>query len=230
MKSEKHPHHKTKERRGIFIKTGLIAAMGLVILAFQWNAPITEPHIKYVFDDEDPLPYTATRIADKKVKVPAEDMGKSMVDMMPNLFEETENQEINTESDVEFEWKFDEIGEEDIFLEVPIDSSRVWKPGKEVYPKYKGGHDQFLKDLGNELDYPYKERTLGIEGNIEIRFIVEKDGTISHPEIIKGATSNMDKEAIRALLAIPNYWEPASQNGKNVRSYFLATIKFQLSQ
>ena len=62
----------------------------------------------------------------------------------------------------------------------------------------------------------------------EIKFIVEKDGTLSNITAI-GENESFNKEAIRAVTKIKEKWIPATINGQAVRERFKIplTINFE---
>lgn len=59
-----------------------------------------------------------------------------------------------------------------------------------------------------------------------IKFIVERDGRITQPEIIKG--SSCDEAALLIISRMP-HWEAGRQNGKIVRSQFILKIEFTIN-
>jgi periplasmic protein TonB len=64
---------------------------------------------------------------------------------------------------------------------------------------------------------------------IVVKFIVEKDGSITGPQIAKGIIKDLDEEAIRLVKSMPKF-KPAKLNGLNVRSYFTVPIRFELQK
>ncbi|MDY6122822.1 MAG: TonB family protein [Porphyromonas sp.] len=78
-----------------------------------------------------------------------------------------------------------------------------------------GGIKALLEYVRKNLQLPLEvyETTKG--GRAVVRFVVEKDGSISRPEIIKSATPEINKEALRLVRRMPR-WKPGKQNGKPV--------------
>ena len=60
-----------------------------------------------------------------------------------------------------------------------------------------------------------------------ITFIIEKDGSIGEPEVVKSVNPYLDKEALRVISAMPK-WKPGSQNGKPVRVKYTIPVNFKL--
>ena len=61
-----------------------------------------------------------------------------------------------------------------------------------------------------------------------VQFIVNKDGSISNPEVIKSANSLLDAEALRVVKSMPN-WNPGKQRGEPVRVRFTVPVNFKLN-
>jgi len=105
--------------------------------------------------------------------------------------------------------------EEDVFIVV------------ETMPEFPGGRTALYKFLADNIKYPEKAKKDGIQGRVFVNFIVEKDGSVTNVKVIRGVTSELDKEAVRAVEMMPK-WKPGVQRGKNVRVSFNLPIKFTL--
>ncbi|MFN5417938.1 MAG: TonB family protein [Flavobacteriia bacterium] len=92
-----------------------------------------------------------------------------------------------------------------------------------------GGTDSLMKFLKNNLRYPDYAKEAGLEGRVYVKFVVEKDGTISLAKVMRGIKDcpMCDKEAMRVVKAMPK-WIPARHKGEIVRSYMLVPVKFKL--
>ncbi|HBN06162.1 MAG TPA: energy transducer TonB [Bacteroidales bacterium] len=76
------------------------------------------------------------------------------------------------------------------------------------------------------INYPKEEIGSGISGMVIVKFVVEKDGTISNLTIDKSLSTLLDQEAQRVISLIPGKWIPATVNGQNVRSYVKLPVMF----
>jgi TonB family protein len=99
----------------------------------------------------------------------------------------------------------------------------------EVMPKYPGGNDAMYAFLGENIKYPEKAQKEGISGRVYVTFVVEKDGSVSNVEVLRGAEASLDKEALRVVKLMPK-WEPGTQKGKPVRVQYNLPIKFSLNK
>jgi len=70
-------------------------------------------------------------------------------------------------------------------------------------------------------------RESAIEGTVVLRFTVEKDGSISDVNTLKGVGGGCTNESVRVIKGMPN-WIPGKQRGKAVRVQYNLPIKFQL--
>ena len=97
----------------------------------------------------------------------------------------------------------------------------------EEMPQYPGGPQALFKFLGENVHYPAEAEKAGIQGRVIATFVVEKDGSISQPTIVKSVDPLLDAEAIRVISAMPN-WKPGKQNGKVVRVKYTVPLSFNL--
>lgn len=97
----------------------------------------------------------------------------------------------------------------------------------EMMPEFIGGARELYKWLGNNLRYPGAAVNAGVEGKVFVKFIVEKDGTISELSVLKGIGFGCDEEALRTMQKMPK-WNAGKQNGRAVRVYFTLPISFKL--
>ena len=94
---------------------------------------------------------------------------------------------------------------------------------------FPGGQAALMKWLQDNLEYPAIASDNGIQGNVYVTFVVNKDGSIEDVKIDRGVDPHLDKEALRAISKMPK-WKPARQDGKNVRIRATVPVKFKLAQ
>ena len=84
-----------------------------------------------------------------------------------------------------------------------------------------------MKYLSSNIKYPTISQETGSQGKVIVQFVVDRDGTISNPEVVRGVDPYLDKEAIRVISSMPK-WTPGMQNGKKVRVKFTVPVSFRL--
>ena len=97
----------------------------------------------------------------------------------------------------------------------------------EVMPQYPGGMPELMQYLAKNIKYPIQAQKKGIEGRVTVRFIVEKDGSISNVTVVRHIHPLLDKEAVRVIKAMPK-WSPGMLNRKPVRVKFNIPVAFRL--
>lgn len=98
----------------------------------------------------------------------------------------------------------------------------------EVMPQYPGGPIAMLKYIMENIKYPEQAMKEGIQGRVTVRFIVEKDGSISDVRPVLSVHPLLNKEAVRVVESMPK-WTPGKQNGKPVRVRFNVPVMFKLN-
>lgn len=93
--------------------------------------------------------------------------------------------------------------------------------------EFPGGQAAMMKWLSNNIRYPENAQANGISGRVVVKFVVEKDGSIGSPQIVKGVDRDLDQEALRVVKRMPK-WQPGKNNGQPVRSYFNLPVTFRL--
>jgi TonB family protein len=99
----------------------------------------------------------------------------------------------------------------------------------EKMPEFKGGIDSLMSYIKRNLKYPEWEKENKIEGRVFVNFVVDKNGKINDPKILRSVqgSKNFDNEAIRVITSMPD-WTPGQQDGKNVDVQFNLPINFKL--
>ncbi|MGN8067378.1 TonB family protein [Mucilaginibacter sp. 22184] len=96
-----------------------------------------------------------------------------------------------------------------------------------VPPEFKGGIEGFGRYLSRNIRYPDLARQKGIQGQVILSFVVEKNGELSDIKVSKSVMPLFDDEAIRVLKESPK-WIPGTQFGMPVRVQYSVPITFTL--
>ena len=97
----------------------------------------------------------------------------------------------------------------------------------EQQPQFPGGMGALNQWLGSNIKYPAMAAENGIEGRVIVQFVVNKDGTIVDPVVVRSVDPYLDKEALRVIKAMPK-WKPGKQRGKAVRVKYTVPVTFRL--
>ena len=97
----------------------------------------------------------------------------------------------------------------------------------EEMPEFPGGQGALLQYLSKSIKYPVIAHENGIHGRVSCSFVVEKDGSVTDVQVLRGVDPSLDKEAIRVITAMPK-WKPGKQRGKPVRVKYTVPVTFRL--
>jgi len=96
----------------------------------------------------------------------------------------------------------------------------------EVLP---GGTQALYTFLAKNIKYPKTAKKKKIEGTVYVKFIVDEDGDVINPVVIKGIGGGCDEEVIRVVNLMPK-WTPGEQFGKKAAVYYTLPCKFSLNK
>ena len=97
----------------------------------------------------------------------------------------------------------------------------------EQMPEFPGGQQKLMQWLSSNLRYPDIAQQNGVQGRVIVKFVVEKDGSITGVEVAKGVDKDLDAEAVRTVKRMPK-WQPGKNNGQAVRTAFTLPVQFKL--
>lgn len=125
----------------------------------------------------------------------------------------------------------------DLKVEAPAKSAEVG--GKMAYTPYevdrapeffKGDERNFLEEwVYVYLRYPQVAVDMGIQGVVNVEFVVEADGSVTNVRVTRSVDEDLDREAVRVVSASPK-WRPAIKNGEKVRVKYSLPIEFRLKK
>jgi len=92
----------------------------------------------------------------------------------------------------------------------------------EEQPELIGG----LRSIQSRIEYPELARRAGIEGRVIVQFIVDEQGNVVDPHILRGIGGGCDEAALEAVKQAK--FEPGKQRGKAVRVQYALPITFEL--
>ncbi|WP_052695601.1 energy transducer TonB [Hymenobacter sp. AT01-02] len=94
-------------------------------------------------------------------------------------------------------------------------------------PSFTGGAPALLKFLRAKQQYPLEAQQLNISGKVLVSFVVDEEGRLRDPQVVRGLGAGLDEEALRLVRIMP-WWVPGRINGRPVRVAYTLPIVFQL--
>lgn len=107
-------------------------------------------------------------------------------------------------------------------------STRIYSVVEEM-PEYPGDMKAFVNYLKRKLVYPPQAKKENLEGVVAVQFVVEKDGRITSPTVVRSLRADMDSAALTAIRNMPN-WIPAREHGMRVRCKYSVPVQFKIER
>ena len=90
--------------------------------------------------------------------------------------------------------------------------------------------DRFMQEwVYRYVKYPESAIREGVQGTVQVNFIIEKDGSVSNVHVVRSLDERLDEAAVNVVQISPK-WKPARMHGKKVRSTLTIPIEFILKR
>ena len=99
--------------------------------------------------------------------------------------------------------------------------------------KNQCAQQQLLSFINRNIYYPIEARQNGNEGTVVLSFIIEKDGALSNPKILKDIGGGCGVEALRLIQLMIDQevkWVPGKNKGQPVRTLYNLPVRFKLTE
>ena len=96
-----------------------------------------------------------------------------------------------------------------------------------------GCAQQYLLDyVYQRVIYPPEAREQGISGTAVVSFIVERNGLINRPEVLRDPGAGIGNAALNSVISMARevLWRPALRDGEPVRFRFVLPIRFRIEE
>jgi len=222
MKLKKTKKANLENKRPTFLVIGFVLTLSSVLVAFEWKQydkietidfaqqdDIFEPEIETTFmDEKPPLQPPPPPVIIEVVE------NDEVIENEPEIEdpETDEDQEMQDEQEIDFE------------PEEPVDEDELFET-VEVMPVFPGGDLELMKFMVSNTVYPTMAIEAGIEGTVYVKFVVERDGSVTDARVLRGIGGGCDKSALKMVRKMPR-WKPGKQRDKKVRVSYIVPVKF----
>ena len=93
--------------------------------------------------------------------------------------------------------------------------------------QFPGGEAALLAYVAKNIKYPAIAVEQEIQGTVQLRFVVEANGSIGDVQVVKSLESHCDKEAVRVVKSLPRFI-PGKQQGRPVRVWFNLPVRYSI--
>ncbi len=223
MEAKKTPKADINKKSTMFVMVGLIASLGIVLMAFEWKQYEEGELMDLGMANEDFEELTEIPPTEQPPPPPPKIQQPQIIEI-PDEEEIEEEIEIDLDVEITEETEIEEIVFEEEPEEEEADQVFLVVEEQAMFP---GGMGEWGKFLKKNLKYPRQAKRMGIEGAVFLSFIVDQQGAISDIQVARGIGGGCDEEAIRVLKSSPK-WSPGKQRGRPVKSRMQIRIVFRL--
>jgi len=216
IRERKKPKADLRKYYTVILEGGLIIALLISIAAVKVNLESEAPD-EVVLDQQEEVEIEEV-IQTKQIETPPPPPRPPVPVEVPND-EVIEDEILDLDAELDLDGPLDlpppppsqeDDEEEDFFVVV------------EQQPQLIGG----IKGLQEKVEYPELARRAGIEGRVIIQFIVNENGEVENPRVLRGIGGGCDEAALKVVKEAK--FEPGMQRGRPVRVQYSLPITFKL--
>lgn len=223
---KKSPKANLEVHKGTYILMGLVLSISLLFFAFEWSTRTSKLDKNVLVQDvlaEEEIEITRRDPTPPPPPPPPEPE-------TPELIEVVEDK---VETKMEIQSEDDQSKRQTNVYVPPPPKPKQEEVTDEVFvvvehqPEFPGGNTAMMKFLSDNIKYPVIAQENGIQGRVICNFVVERDGSITDVQVVRGQDPSLDREAVRVIQQMPR-WKPGKQRGQAVRVRFTLPVVFRL--
>jgi protein TonB len=201
----------------LHLQIGFIVSIAIFLILFKVNMPTKVPSPILIEEQEEI--FIEEVIQTKQIETPPPPP-------RPPVPVEVPNDEILEDEIIDLDTELDLDGPLDLPPPTPPKSEETQDDFfvvVEQMPQLIGG----LASLQKKVRYPEMARRAAIEGRVTIQFIVNEQGKVENPRVIRGIGGGCDEEALKAVMTAR--FKPGMQRGRPVRVQYSLPIVFRFA-
>lgn len=224
---KKSPKANLEVHKGTYILMGFVLSVSLLFFAFEWSTQTSKLDENVLVQDvlaEEEIEITRRDPTPPPPPPPPEPETPEIIEVV--------EEEVETKMDIQIE---DDQSQRQLntYVPPPPPKPKQEEVTDEIFvvvenqPEFPGGNTAMMKFLGDNIKYPVIAQENGIQGRVICNFVVEKDGSITDVQVVRGVDPSLDREAMRVIQQMPR-WKPGKQRGQAVRVRFTLPVVFRL--
>ncbi|WP_338158608.1 TonB family protein [uncultured Phocaeicola sp.] len=227
MEIKKSPKADLEGKKTTWLLIGFVLILAVMFVAFEWTERdkqvTTDSGVEMPIFEEEMVPITE-QVEPKQAPPPPEaPKVEEVLQIAENDADVQETTIQSSEDDnqaVEIKYVAPVVEEEE------PEEAEIFMVVEEM-PEFPGGMAECLKFLGKNIKYPTIAQENGVQGRVIVQFVVNQDGSIVDPVVVRSVDPYLDKEALRVIKTMPK-WKPGKQRGKAVRVKYTVPVTFKL--
>lgn len=224
---KKSPKANLEMHRNTYFLMGAVLGLSLIFFAFEWSTQTKKLDESVLITDvlaEEEIEITRREPTPPPPPPPPEPETPEIIEVVEEKVET--KLDIKTEDD-------QTQRQMETFVPPPPPKPKQEEVTEEIFvvvenqPEFPGGNAAMMKFLSDNIKYPVIAQENGIQGRVICNFVVERDGSITDVQVVRGVDPSLDKEAVRVIQQMPK-WTPGKQRGQAVRVRFTLPVVFRL--
>ncbi|HHW81855.1 MAG TPA: TonB family protein, partial [Bacteroidales bacterium] len=200
MEVKKAPKANIETQKTTFLLMGLVVALAVLFVGFEWSSSISKLDETVIVQDvlaEEEIEITQRDPTPPPPPPPPEPEVPEIIDVveervenqidLSSLEDDQSRAQVATYTPPPPPKAVEEEATEEIFVVV------------EQQPEFPGGMSALMKFLSDNIKYPVIAQENGIQGRVITNFVVERDGSITDVNVVRGQDPSLDKEAVRVI-------------------------------
>ncbi|NDV65614.1 energy transducer TonB [Bacteroides sp. 224] len=230
MEIKKSPKADLEGKKSMWMLIGYVMVLAVMFVAFEWTERDkvidTSQALADVVFEEEVIPITQPETAPPPPPPPA----PAIAEVLEIVEDNVEIEEVEMQSSEDNNEPVRNITYNGPFGDGDADAAPVEETIFEVVenmPEFPGGNAALMKFLSEKIKYPTIAQENGTQGRVIIQFVVNRDGSVVDPQVVRGVDPYLDKEALRVIGLMPK-WKPGMQRNKPVRVKYTVPVMFRL--
>lgn len=228
MEAKKTPKADLENKRSLFMQVGLVTALLIVIGLFSWSQAEKKVEMLDMGGEVIENEMMDVTVEEQKPQEPVKVETAALSNYLEVVKNDTKiDQEMSFLDDFDadalanMEVKTFAKKEEAVQEEVPVFDA-------EEMPQFQGKDlNAFRNWVQGKIVYPQLAAENGVTGRVSLTFVVEKDGSVTNVQVLRGVDRELDAAAVKAVQASPK-WTPGKTHGKPVRIRYNMPVDFVL--
>ena len=229
MEIKKSPKADLENKKMLFLEIGLVIALLVCGAALAFNTkPEPEPYTPPKQDVREQEFEMDRTVQQQEQQQPEQQKAKTQVlaDVLTIVSNDTkiDTPDLLFSDDAaafeDFEFEVEEVVEQIVEEEIFVTAEEM--------PTFQGGDlSKFRNWVQSNVKYPQIALENGIQGNVVIKFVVEKDGKLSNIQVLQSPDKTLADAAVQVLQKSPK-WKPGKQRNKPVRVTYTLPVSFRI--
>ena len=233
MEPKKNSKQDLTRKSGLYFAIGLMFVLLLTFVALEWKTYesgyvyVTAMNVQDELIEDVPITMQIkTPPPPKQVQAPpvievVEDEEEVIEDIIESS-ETSQEDEILKIEDI----LVDDVEEDPLVSFIVIEDVPVFPGCEDAKDKRVCFQRMMNKHIAKNFRYPETAKEMGIQGKVNITFVIQKDGSIGDIKL-RGPDKSLETEALRIIDKLPKM-QPGKQRGNPVKVPFSLPINFKL--